>query len=630
MSNCLCLACDRSNSITTKFCTQCGAKLQIQERYRALEVIGQGAFGKTFLAQDEGKPSKPHCVIKQFIYNDPSSLQKAQELFEQEAVRLDDLGKHPQIPELFAHCEWEGRQYLVQEFIDGENLLQELNGSGRFSEAKIKDLLLDLLPVLQFIHTGNVIHRDIKPENIIRRRSDGKLVLVDFGAAKMASKTALAKTGTAIGTFEYMAPEQERGNAIFASDIYALGVTCIYLLTNCEPRYLFSDHEDKWVWQDFLNGEIVSTNFKIMLDKMLEKALIKRYQAVYEILQEIHPRQKNQKTQTSNQNISHTQFVNTPNQSKQQNQILESNFKYITARAVEDDDNLVGWLTLGLITKTRVETAIKKNKSSYIREDLGNGVTMDFMWIPAGKFLMGNDHEEVTLNGFWMGRHTVTQKQWQSLMKNNFWRRLTGNNPSRFKGAELPVERVSWNHATEFCQALSQKINKQARLPTEAEWEYACSAGTQTLFSFGNAISTDIANYKGTSPYNQLPKGKYRGRTVDAESFYPNQWGLYQMHGNVWEWCLDAWQYIDDTKPLRIKQNGNEPWGDCVNRKSYRVLKGGSWGNSDIQCSSKSRIGKKGTETESLVYREEKELFSEAKTVTDIESYGFRIVIQPN
>jgi serine/threonine protein kinase len=146
--------------------------LLIQDRYRALRIIGQGGFGKTFLAQDEGKPSKPKCVIKQFIYDDPATLREAQRLFEQEAVRLDDLGKHPQIPELLAHCEQEGRQYLVQEFIDGENLLQELQRSGQFSEVKIKDLLLDLLPVLQFIHAGQVIHRDIKPENVIRRRSN--------------------------------------------------------------------------------------------------------------------------------------------------------------------------------------------------------------------------------------------------------------------------------------------------------------------------------------------------------------------------------------------------------------------------------------------------------------------------
>jgi formylglycine-generating enzyme required for sulfatase activity len=102
------------------------------------------------------------------------------------------------------------------------------------------------------------------------------------------------------------------------------------------------------------------------------------------------------------------------------------------------------------------------------------------------------------------------------------------------------------------------------------------------------------------------------------------------MHGNVWEWCLDEWHDSFDTKPLWIKQNGNSPWGNSVYGRAYRVVRGGSWGNGDIQCGSKNRIGKKGTEIESIVYRQEKELFSEAKTVIDIESYGFRVVIQPS
>ena len=135
MSNCLCLACDRANSITTKFCTQCGKRLLIQDRYRALRVIGQGSFGKTFLALDEGKPSKPKCAIKQFLYDDPETLQDAKRLFEQEAIHLDELGKsHEQIPELLAHAEQDGIQYLVQEFIDGEDLKKELKKLGAFSE----------------------------------------------------------------------------------------------------------------------------------------------------------------------------------------------------------------------------------------------------------------------------------------------------------------------------------------------------------------------------------------------------------------------------------------------------------------------------------------------------------------
>jgi len=285
----LCLACGATNPLDIKFCTRCGVKLQIQDRYRALRIIGQGGFGKTYLAQDDGKPSKPKCVIKQFSYDDPQSLRKAVELFEQEAVRLDDLGHHDQIPELLAHCEQDGQQYLVQEFIDGENLLQELNRQGKFNEAKIKGLLLDLLPVLQFIHAGNVIHRDIKPANIIRRRSDGKLVLVDFGAAKMASKTALAKTGTTIGSAEYTSPEQARGKAVFASDIYALGVTCLYLLTQVSPFDMFSDHEGRWVWRDFLSGNGVSDGLGKIIDRMVDQTLARRYQTASDVLAVLQP-----------------------------------------------------------------------------------------------------------------------------------------------------------------------------------------------------------------------------------------------------------------------------------------------------------------------------------------------------
>jgi len=532
MINCLCLTCDRANSITTKFCTQCGVKLQIQERYRALKVIGQGGFGKTFLAQDEGKPSKPRCVIKQFLYDDPATLREAQRLFEQEAVRLDDLGKHNQIPELLAHCEQEGRQYLVQEFIDGENLLQELNRAGRFNETKIKDLLLDLLPVLQFIHAGQVIHRDIKPENVIRRRSDGKLVLVDFGAAKMASKTALAKTGTTIGSPEYTAPEQARGKAVFASDIYGLGVTCIYLLTQISPFDLFSDSEFQWIWRQFLNGITVNDKLGRVLDKMLEQALVRRYQTAKDVLQDLDLPKKS--------------FISTPVRSSQ--------------------------------------TPVSTSSNSLVL-DCGNGVKLELVQIPAGKFMMGSDERsdrqpihEVALQEFWMGKYVVTQKQWQAFM---------GNNPAHFKGENLPIENVSWYDAMEFCEKVSQNTGKKIRLPTEAEWEYACRAGTTTTFHCGDTITADLVNYI----YGALLKKQYRHETVEVDSFYPNQWGLYQMHGNVGECCLDNWHNDYSTKPSRFKQNGNEPWVDNINKSKnlYHVVRGGAWNNKAFNCTSASR-----------------------------------------
>ena len=271
----------------TKLCQKCGNKLLLGDRYGAQKIIGQGGFGRTFLAIDEYKPSKPPCVIKQFYpqFQGTSSIQKAAELFKLEAVRLEQLGKHSQIPELLAYFSQDERQYLVQEFIDGENLAEALESKGYFSETQIRNLLNNLLPVFEFIHSRQVIHRDIKPENIILRQ-DGQLVLVDFGAAKYATQTALAVTGTRIGTAGYTAPEQANGKAIHASDIYSLGVTCLCLLTEVEPIYLFDDSEFEWVWREHLKTS-VSSELGQILDKMIQPAIKKRYQSATEVLQDI-------------------------------------------------------------------------------------------------------------------------------------------------------------------------------------------------------------------------------------------------------------------------------------------------------------------------------------------------------
>ncbi len=191
MSQCLNPDCLNQNPPNTNFCQKCGSKLLLAERYRAVKIIGQGGFGRTFKAVDEFKPSQPFCVIKQFFpqAQGTQNLEKAAELFAQEAVRLESLGTHPQIPELLAFFTQDNRQYLIQEFIDGKNLQQELETVGAFNETQIWELLNDLLPVLEFIHSQQVIHRDIKPENIIRRpdysQKKGELVLVDFGELNM-------------------------------------------------------------------------------------------------------------------------------------------------------------------------------------------------------------------------------------------------------------------------------------------------------------------------------------------------------------------------------------------------------------------------------------------------------------
>ncbi|MEH1768528.1 MAG: serine/threonine-protein kinase [Nostoc sp.] len=290
MSYCLNPHCPKpENPDHVNFCVTCGSKLLLKERYRAIKPIGQGGFGKTFLAVDEDKPSKPRCVIKQFYPQSQgtNTLAKAVELFNQEAVQLDELGKHPQIPELLAYFTQEARQYLVQEFIDGQNLAQELAHKGAFSETQIWQLLNDLLSVLQFCHARHVIHRDIKPENIILRSGDSKLVLVDFGAAKSATGTALNRTGTSIGSPEYVAPEQMRGRAVFASDIYSLGATCVNLLTQRSPFDSYDTQNDTWVWQQYLQAPI-SNPLSRILNKMLESIPVRRYQTVDEVLKDLN------------------------------------------------------------------------------------------------------------------------------------------------------------------------------------------------------------------------------------------------------------------------------------------------------------------------------------------------------
>jgi serine/threonine protein kinase len=290
MSYCLNPNCQKpsNNPAGAKYCLNCGANLLLGDRYRPTKSIAREGFGIALLAEDEFKPSKPPCVIKQFFPLEHNNAPKAVELFRQEAVRLEQLGKHPQIPELLAHFEEGDRLYIVQEFIDGKNLAQELVQTGAFREHQIRSLLQDLLSVLQFIHKGQVIHRDIKPDNIIRRDSDGKLVLVDFGAAKYVASGGFARTGTTIGSAGYAAPEQTVGKAVFASDIYSLGVTCIHLLTGIEPFDLYDASESKFVWQNYLIDNPVSEELTRILNKTIELPLNKRYKSADEVLQDLN------------------------------------------------------------------------------------------------------------------------------------------------------------------------------------------------------------------------------------------------------------------------------------------------------------------------------------------------------
>lgn len=288
------------NADGNKFCQGCGFSLRLLGRYRAIFLLGQGGFGRTYLAVDEGRSLISDCVIKQLFTSNlsPEALENVTRLFEEEALRRLELGRHPQIPTLLAHFAENYHFYLVEEFIDGVSLRKVVEEEGTFSEDEIWQVLANCLPVLKLIHDHQFIHRDIKPENIICSFSPplskgglggvlrGKMVLVDLSVAKLVTDREVSKIETSNGSPEYVAPEQARGKAVFASDLYSLGVTCIYLLTGIPPFDLFDVVNNCWVWRDYLTQD-VSESLAQILDKLLEYSLRNRFQSVEEVMQAI-------------------------------------------------------------------------------------------------------------------------------------------------------------------------------------------------------------------------------------------------------------------------------------------------------------------------------------------------------
>ncbi|MEN9521536.1 MAG: hypothetical protein RLZZ381_4124 [Cyanobacteriota bacterium] len=257
-------------------------------RYHLVKGLGKGGFGATFLAADLSLPGKPLCVIKQLRPNtdNPNFLTMARELFEREARTLGRVGNHPQIPRLLDYFEDRQQFYLIQEFVKGDNLQQEVKKNGVLNEAQTKQVLKEVVTILRDIHIQKVIHRDIKPANIIRREIDDRLVLIDFGVVKnqvdsvAAHETAL--TAFAVGTPGFAPPEQLAMRPVYASDIYALGVTCMYLMSGKAPKNMECDPITGDInWFKYIN---VSDGFAEILTKMLEVAVKSRYKTAQEVL----------------------------------------------------------------------------------------------------------------------------------------------------------------------------------------------------------------------------------------------------------------------------------------------------------------------------------------------------------
>jgi len=597
----------------------------LRNHYKIIDSLGSGGFGDTYLAVDLDLPGNPKCVVKHLSpkSSDPRVLDIAQRLFDKEAETLYKLGTDSdQIPKLFAHFQ-EGREfYLVQEYIEGHDISKELTPGKKLSESYTIALLKGILEALAVAHQNNIIHRDIKPENLMRRKSDQKIVLIDFGAVKEISVLTTGKQPTTItltipiGTPRYMPREQSNGQPKLSSDIYAVGMVGIKALTGKNPQNLPRDLKTgNVIWRQEAR---VSNRLANILDTMVQEYFPQRYENATAVLEALDlttappTLQAKPLPKPSQTKIVVPQPHPQPNKTRRQILILGglAGSGFLAAVLTKDfwDGKPPGNIPVSEPTlapspllqpelSTQTFTTITVNskgeiissrlgKAKVMTENLGNGVSLEMVKIPAGRFIMGSPDTEaqrfdnespqhyVDVPEFFMGKYPVTQAQWQAVM---------GNNPSHFQGANRPVEKVNWYDAVDFCRKLSQMTGKKYGLPSESQWEYACRAGTKTPFYFGKTITSELVNYDGDFSYGNVPKGIDRLQTTDVGDFPPNGFGLYDMHGNVWEWCRDIRHKNYHGSPT--DGSAWETGGDS----GIRMLRGGCWYNYSWNCRSARR-----------------------------------------
>ena len=418
----------------------------------------------------------------------------------------------------------------------------------------------------------------IKPANILLRESDNKAILIDFGLAREVNFAELMSLTNA-KTPVFAPPEQfeNRSNFTPALDIYALAATLYVIIAVHEPPFIPLP-------SPYLNA-------KIMLDMKMVIEAPQKYNS--QISQKVNDAiLKGMELDYQNRPQSITEWfrflgiqTEEPNPPNPPNLQGKGDIKASLLVGERFLTNLKTFTFEVVTTNAKGSIINRRNHSAnYFVEDLGNGVKLEMVEIPAGTFYMGSPEDEatrrdsespqhqVTVPSFFIGKYPLTQAQYQAIM---------GNNPARFKGNNRPVEKVNWDDAIAFCQKLSQKTGKNYKLPSEAQWEYACRAGTTTPFYFGENITSDLVNYNGNYPYAAAPKGQYRKQTTDVGTFPPNAFGLYDMHGNVWEWCEDDCQknYI----------NAPTDGSALINPSRIKLMRGGSWNFNTVHCRSACR-----------------------------------------
>ena len=540
-------------------------------KYRIIKKLGQGGFGITYLAENtllEGKVAIKEFFFKEYCERDDSTscvtiptsgnreiVERFKQKFIKEARTIFSLN-HPNIVRIHDVFEENGTAYYVMDYIEGESLGDMVKRRGAIPEAEALGYVKDAASALVYIHSKNINHLDIKPGNLMKRKENGRVLVIDFGVAKQYDlATSQGTTTTPVGISHDYSPVElyrKNGEQSFSpqSDVYALAATLFKLLTGNTPPEAI---------------EILSEGLPVaeLQEKHISRPVIS---AIAMAMKGRHER-----TQSIAEFVSNLE--NRANKSKKH--IFKSGWLWAVVVAV----TIVAiWLMVPFNKGASSDNS--SNDSIYtpkIKTFYANGVPFEMVEVRGGTFRMGATSEQgcdaydwekpvhsVTLSGYYIGKTEVTQALWKAVM---------GSNPSRSIGDDLPVECVSWDDCQEFIRKLNSLTGQHFRLPTEAEWEFACRGGNNSLgYKYSGSDNIDnVAWYDGNSGDKTHP--------VATKS--ANELGIYDMSGNVWEWCCD-W-YGDYTSGALTNPKGPESGSLCV-------LRGGCRRYSAGDCRSSNRL----------------------------------------
>ena len=512
---------------------------------RIVKLIGRGGMGEVYLA--EHQVLRKSVAIKTVRTNLPDP-QLARERFLKEA-RLAARVEHPNVITIHDAGEMNGLLYIVMRFVKGQDLSQVLKAATAPLDWRlVMTWMRDAAAGLEEVHAQGLIHRDIKPHNLMLTAS-GRILVMDFGLVREDDPDASVTSGI-IGSPAYMSPEQCRSERLdHRTDIYSLGATAYNLLSGSPPFLERSVH--------------------LIIMKLAQNSVAARLDRVRPDI----PAGVAELVARTMAPVREQRIPDARTLAEEIDQLLLS-------------ATLAGSAPVGVeIVSTPRNLAVGGSQAHFAGSKAGDvktlkahGIDIGFSWCPAGRFTMGTpgttgDESPVEVEltrGFWMGQTPVTQRLYEA---------VSHAKPSKFSGPQRPVEQVTWTEAVEFCSDLQAWLARQEllpdgwrlALPTEAQWEYAARAGTRTTWFFGDS-DTDLARYAWFDANS-------KNETHDVATKRPNPWGLYDVYGNVWEWCADRY----GEKLL----SGRDPTG--YPRAANRVYRGGCWLYSSVYCRSAVR-----------------------------------------